>query len=200
MLISIEGIDGSGKSTLIRRLRNRLEIERPEADVIMTREPWHRALEIEIRKQFEGRSEVKAPPDYMAVLFSADRALHCLDLIEPKLQDDKSILLTDRYKLSTYVYQVAFGATKNICWDLCRIFPDPNLTILLDADPEKLSDRIEARDAMENIEQQKVIRGLYMDTVESFTDDFLVVDALASTDEVLERSLAKIMEKLSYAQ
>ncbi len=131
-LITIEGIDGAGKSTQVERLAAALRGDGHR--VIATREPGATALGRELRRLVLGR-ELALAPDAELLLFLADRAEHVATVIAPALRDG-AIVLCDRFSDSTLAYQ-GYGREA----DLARIkrWNDessagivPDLTVLLD--------------------------------------------------------------------
>jgi dTMP kinase len=131
-LITVEGIDGAGKSTQVERLATALRADGHR--VVATREPGATALGRELRRLVLGR-ELALAPDAELLLFLADRAEHVATVIAPALRDG-SIVLCDRFSDSTLAYQ-GYGREA----DLARIkrWNDessagivPDLTVLLD--------------------------------------------------------------------
>ncbi len=100
--LTIEGLDGSGKTSQARLLATQLAAE--GYNVKLTREPTHDgAIGALLRTILRG--EVRAPPpDAMALLFVADRIDHCQREVKPWL-DAGHVVICDRYDLSTLVYQ-----------------------------------------------------------------------------------------------
>lgn len=96
MLITIEGIDGSGKSTLIARLRELLA----DLDPLLTREPGATWVGDAVRRAVAERMD----PITEALLFCADHAAHIDTLIRPAL-DAGRLVISDRYSDSRFAYQ-----------------------------------------------------------------------------------------------
>lgn len=103
-LIAFEGIDGTGKSTQIKMLADRLTAE--GLSVLSTREPTDGTFGKKIRELFVSREKVS--PDEELALFMDDRREHVTSVIEPALAKGM-IVLTDRYYFSTAAYQGAEG-------------------------------------------------------------------------------------------
>ena len=132
MLITIEGIDGAGKSTQVERLAAALRADGHR--VVATREPGATALGRELRRLVLGR-ELGLAPDAELLLFLADRAEHVATVIAPALREG-AIVVCDRFSDSTLAYQ---GHGRRA--DLARVrrWNDessagivPDLTLLLD--------------------------------------------------------------------
>ena len=96
MLITIEGIDGSGKSTLVARLQRLLD----DLDPILTREPGSTWVGESVRRAIAERMD----PITEALLFCADHAAHTDTLIRPALDAGK-LIISDRYSDSRFAYQ-----------------------------------------------------------------------------------------------
>src|SRR5690606_2332713 len=99
--ISLEGIDGSGKSTLIHLLARWLQAR--GRSVVITREPGGTALGARLRKLLL-EDELAVTPLAEALLMAADRAQHVAEVIRPALAAGK-VVITDRYVDSSLAYQ-----------------------------------------------------------------------------------------------
>ena len=131
-LITIEGIDGAGKSTQVERLAAVLRADGHR--VVTTREPGATALGRELRRLVLGR-ELALAPDAELLLFLADRAEHVATVIAPALRDG-AIVLCDRFSDSTLAYQ-GYGRQADVArvrrWnDESSAGVVPDLTLLLD--------------------------------------------------------------------
>jgi dTMP kinase len=109
LFITFEGPDGSGKSTLIKKLENTLFQDFKDLEVVFTREPGGTNNQIaeDIRNLLLNKMDYKIDYHAEALLFSASRAQHVKDFIQPSLEANK-IVLCDRYVDSSIVYQ-GFG-------------------------------------------------------------------------------------------
>jgi dTMP kinase len=134
--ITFEGLDGTGKSTQLRKLAASLRLGGYE--VVETREPGGTATGEKIRRVLlDSKTEALSPLAEMALMFGS-RAQHIAAVIQPAL-DNGQIVLCDRFTDSTEAYQ-GYGrklGSENVlklhrilCGDL-----QPDLTILLDSDP-----------------------------------------------------------------
>lgn len=133
--ITLEGGEGSGKSTLISQLVKYLSDSGYQ--VISTREPGGSQLGNEIRHLLLNKL-TRIVPKAELLLFLASRAQHIEELIKPALATGK-IVLCDRFNDSTIAYQGAArgfdGELKQLCDFTCGSI-QPNLTLFLDVDPE----------------------------------------------------------------
>ena len=126
-LITLEGIDGAGKTTLIHWLADRLESI--GIFPIVTREPWETPWGRRLRRSFAGPERLS--PEEEARLFLEDRAAHARSLIAPALQRGLHVLC-DRYYHSTMAYQGARGLDpERIRKENERVAPRPDLVLLL---------------------------------------------------------------------
>ncbi len=159
-LVVIEGIDGAGKSTLVRHFAEHCRAH--GLGCVTSGEPtrglWGQKLR---RSMTEGRLTLAEELD----LFLKDRAEHVQTLIQPALQRGDVVVL-DRYYLSTAAYQGARGADP--AWILAeneRFAPLPDLVLLLDFDPAAGLDRIRARgdapNTFEELEQLHEVRRIF---------------------------------------
>ncbi len=155
-LVVVEGIDGAGKSTVVRALAEHCA-QRGLASVTgsePTRGPWGMKLR---RSMTEGRLTL----DEELALFLKDRAEHVEQIIRPSLAAGKVVLL-DRYYLSTAAYQGARGADPTAILEMNERFaPRPDLVLLLDFDPHGGLARIRARgDAPNTFEEAGQLRAV----------------------------------------
>jgi dTMP kinase len=143
----MEGVEGSGKSTQIQRLAARFDRCGIRAEV--TKEPGGTPLCRELRALLlepHGSGETWAPLAEL-LLFYADRAQHLARCVEPALADGKVVLL-DRFDDSTRAYQGAQGIPDAQLDPLRRLVlgaRKPDLTVVLDLDPEVSLRRVAAR-------------------------------------------------------
>ncbi|NKX44423.1 dTMP kinase [Roseicyclus persicicus] len=136
LFLSLEGIDGSGKSTQARRLADWLRAQ--GRDPVLTREPGGAPGAEEIRRLLVEGDPDRWSPETEILLFTAARRDHLERTIHPALATGRDVV-TDRFADSTRVYQ---GATRG---DLRALVDDiharvigiePDLTLVLDMDPE----------------------------------------------------------------
>jgi dTMP kinase len=137
MFITLEGIEGSGKTTQMQQLSTIFE-NRGHA-CVLTREPGGTTLGEKIRAILLDPASTGLVPTAELLLYMADRAQHINSLIKPSLAEGK-IILCDRYFDATVVYQgFARGLDTGVICDLHRlIFDDlkPDITFLLDLAPQ----------------------------------------------------------------
>ena len=176
IFITFEGIDGSGKSTQVKYLANRLMTLGRE--VVLTREPGGSTGAEEIRSLvLEGAPE-RWSAETEILLFTAARRDHMEKLILPALEDGK-IVICDRFADSTRMYQGLtrgdLRSTVDSLTDL-MIKRQPDLTILIDMDPELGHRRAKARNTKEErfedfgVDLQRRMRAGFLQLAEEFPD------------------------------
>jgi dTMP kinase len=187
-LVVVEGIDGAGKSTIVRRLADYCR-DRGLPSVTSgepTRGPWGMKLR---QSMVGGRLSL----DEELSLFLRDRAEHVENLVGPSLAAGKVVIL-DRYYLSTAAYQGARGASPaQIIEANERFAPKPDLVLLLDFDPEGGLARVHARgdapNTFEQLDQLRVVRGIFLGLQRPFIRR---IDAGRSADEVWQACRAEM--------
>ena len=137
MFITLEGIEGSGKTTQMQQLST--FFEKRGHVCVLTREPGGTALGEKIRAILLDPASTELVPTAELLLYMADRAQHINSLIKPSLAEGK-VILCDRYFDATVVYQgFARGLDTGFICDLHRFtFDDlkPDITFLLDLAPQ----------------------------------------------------------------
>lgn len=188
--ISFEGIDGSGKSTQIKLLADHLRSQ--GHDVVLTREPGGS----------EGAEEIRAlvlqgDPDRWSahteiLLFTAARRDHLERTIMPALNAGK-IVLCDRFADSTRMYQgLSRGDLRSIVDDLHKLMigVEPDITVLIDMDPQDGLNRAKARQGIEERFEdfgeglQKAMRAGFLKLAAEYSNRFHVINGTQSIDAV----------------
>lgn len=150
MFISLEGIDGSGKSTQSRWLADHLRQSGHE--VVLTREPGGAPGAEEIRRLLVEGAGDRWSPETEILLFTAARRDHLERTIRPAL-DRGAVVISDRFADSTRVYQGAARADLRATVDRLHalmIGVDPDLTLVIDVDPQLALARGAARGGVED--------------------------------------------------
>ncbi|WP_241897197.1 dTMP kinase, partial [Brevibacterium epidermidis] len=198
--IAIEGGDGSGKSTQIKRIAAALADDGYHVE--STREPGGTELGTKIRSVLFDSDPPS--PRTEALLFAADRAHHVASLVDPSL-DAGNIVITDRYIDSTIAYQSAGRSfdEKTILalsrWATQGLVP--NLTIVLDIEPEVAAERMGKRGDSNYLDQENQqfhqrVRQTYLSRAHKELDRYVVLDASVDADELTEQILAAIRARL----
>ena len=198
--IAIEGGDGSGKTTQIKRISAALADDGYHVE--STREPGGTELGTKIRSVLFDSDPPS--PRTEALLFAADRAHHVASLVDPSL-DAGNIVITDRYIDSTIAYQSAGRSfdEKTILalsrWATQGLVP--NLTIVLDIEPEVAAERMGKRGDSNYLDQENQqfhqrVRQTYLSRAHKELDRYVVLDASVDADELTEQILAAIRARL----
>ncbi len=198
MFISIDGPDGSGKSTVARRLCEVI-CERDGSDAALyTCEPTDSTLGVEIRRILKAGDENEKAR--LRELFLEDRRLHIEEFILPHSQSGK-VVVCDRYKYSTVCYQHLQGHPIEELVVEGKGFMSPDLAFILCTDDIKtLVGRIASRGAQRDFfETEALIRRsayIYMQMPGYFPDENIV---LLDSREPVDRTIEIILEMISYA-
>ena len=185
MFIAFEGLDGSGSSTQSRLLAEKLEANGHA--VILTKEPTNDSpIGKLIREVLQHKWECS--PEGLQLLFSADRAEHLKNKIEPGLNNGQ-IVITDRYFFST----IAYGslAVNDMEWlkALSKHFRVPDITFLFKLDPDECMKRIAGRgNEVELFEKSEKLEKIWK-TYEKLSEEypnFYIIDANKSIEEISE--------------
>ncbi|GFE65347.1 dTMP kinase [Litoreibacter roseus] len=188
--LTFEGIDGSGKSTQARLLAGHLQATGHE--VILTREPGGSPGAEEIRRLLVEGDPGRWSAETEILLFTAARRDHLERTIEPALEAGKTVIC-DRFADSTRIYQgVARGDLRGIVDTLHRqmIQKEPDLTIVIDMDPDSALERGLARGSGEDrFEEfgatfQHSLRRGFLDLAKDFPNRCIVVDGNNGAQDV----------------
>lgn len=204
MFITIEGPEGSGKSTVIKEVVKRLEAEGYQ--IVMTREPGGTPISEEIRnvildvknKEMDARTE--------ALLYAASRRQHLVEKIWPAERKGK-IVISDRFLDSSLAYQgVARGLGVDEILKVNEYATEgcfPNLTLLFDVEPEIGLNRIASNKGREvnRLDLEKLsfhhkVRDAFLSLAKRFTDRFAIIDASKPLNEVIETTYKVVKNKL----
>lgn len=191
MFISLEGIDGSGKSTQARLL-----VEALGTDTVAIREPGGTEAAERIRELLADPS-VELEPLAELMLFLAARAEVTERVIRPALEGGRHIV-ADRFSDSSVAYQgAARGLGVGEVIGLCETATDglwPDLTLLLRLEPEAGLARAEGEDRFEQegLFLQQAVATAYEEIAIIASDRVTVIDANGSVEEVHERVMEAV--------
>lgn len=179
VFISVEGIDGSGKTTQARYLVEALKNH--GYDAVYTTEPSKGYIGKILRNNIL-QGDKRVPAIVETVLFAADRVDHAVNEIEPLLKAGKTVVC-DRYIHSSISYQGAAGLELDWIREINSQVVKPDLAIYVDVPPEVVIDRIKRKKSvMETLHTQKKVRKVYLQLVEQKL--LTMVDGNAAVDEV----------------
>ena len=191
MFISLEGVDGSGKSTQAKLL-----VEALGAETVAIREPGGTDAAERIRELLADGA-VALDPLAELLLFLAARADLTERVIRPALEAGRDVV-SDRFSDSSVAYQgAARGLGVGEVISLCDTATDglwPDLTVLLRLDPELGLGRADGEDRFEaeGLELQREVATAYEEIAIIASDRFVVVDAAGSVEEVHARIMDAI--------
>lgn len=204
MFITIEGPEGSGKSSVTKKVAERLEKE--GYDIVFTREPGGTDISEQIRNIILDKNNTKMDPMTEAMLYAASRRQHLVEKVWP-LSNEGKIVISDRYLDSSLAYQ---GGARGLGIDnILQLnsfategsFPD--LTLLFDIDPRIGLKRIAAnanrevnRLDLEKIEFHDSVRKTFLSLANRFKDRYVIIDASKPFDEVVEDTYIAIKNRL----
>lgn len=201
--ITLEGGEGAGKSTQIQVIKDYL-LSRGN-DVVVTREPGGTPEGQEIRNLLVSGDKDKWSPLSETLLILADRAAHLERVIRPALAEGKYVVC-DRFFDSTKAYQgVAGGLGLDVIHNLQQPVLGttlPDVTFLLDIDPEKGLRRAQERGGELRFESKtlayhRTLRNAFLDFAAQEPDRIFVIDADRDVEAVSDDILAVLDERLN---
>jgi dTMP kinase len=197
--IVVEGIDGSGKSTMAARVAD--DLHRRGRKALRTREPGGTPLGEKIRELLLDAKNSEMVPYAELFLFMASRAQLVDQVVRPAL-DQGTDVVCDRYYYSTAAYQGAAGkigiATVITVAEKIATFQKPDLVLLLDLDPALARSRDGIRnDRVENkgLEYQKKVRAGFLKLAKRDRKRIKVIDA-ARPPEVVLADVLKAVDRV----
>lgn len=204
MFITIEGPEGSGKSTVANIIVRRLE--QLGYDVVHTREPGGTPIAESIRNVILDKNNTNLDARAEALLYAASRRQHLVEKVWPALKEGK-IVICDRYLDSSLAYQ---GGARGLGVDnILNInmfategtFPD--VTLLFDITPEEGLKRIAAnanrevnRLDLEKIDFHHKVRQTFLELADKYKDRYIIIDASKPLENVVEQAWELIKKKL----
>ena len=199
LFITVEGVEGAGKSTNVRVIEEFLS--EWKLDYILTREPGGTLIAEEIRELLLKHHEEKMDATTELLLIFAARAQHLSTKIRQTLAEGTWVLC-DRFTDATYAYQGAGrGLDVKLISQLERLVQDnlrPDLTVIFDLDPSVGLGRARQRGQLDRIESQKLeffqrVREGYQNIASHEGDRCLLIDA-SQTRETVRQSLRTALE------
>jgi dTMP kinase len=200
--ITLEGGEGAGKSTQIQVVKDYLEAR--GIDVIVTRKPGGTPVGQEIRNLLVSGDKDKWSPLSETLLILADRAAHLERVIRPALADGKYVVC-DRFFDSTRAYQgIAGGLGLEVIHNLQQpvlVTTLPDVTLLLDIDPEKGLSRAQERGGDLRFESKtlayhQTLRQAFLDFAKQEPERMVVIDADRDIEAVSTDIITVLGERL----
>ena len=204
MFITLEGPEGSGKTTAVKEAVEKLQAMGYQ--IVQTREPGGTPISEQIRNVILDKANTAMDPRTEALLYAASRRQHLVEKVWPAVKEGK-IVICDRYLDSSLAYQggarglgvenilnVNLFATENT-W--------PDLTLLFDIDPQvglariaSNADREVNRLDLEKLDFHNKVRATFLELAKRYPDRFVIIDASQSREKVASDTLAAILARL----
>lgn len=205
MFVTIEGPEGSGKSSVTKEVVKLLE--KDGEIVILTREPGGTPIAEEIRNVILDKKNTAMDSVTEALLYAASRRQHLVEKVWPESKAGK-IVISDRFLDSSLAYQ---GGARGLGIDHVLALNQfategylPELTLLFDLDPRIGLARIAANNNrevnrldLEKIEFHDSVRKTFLDLAKRFGDRYVVLDASKPFDEVVQDAYHAIKDRLA---
>ncbi len=204
LFVTFEGGEGSGKSTVLKKINAMLLEEGYET--VLSREPGGTPISEEIRNVILDRKNTNMDPRTEALLYAASRRQHLVEKIWPALKEGK-IVLCDRFLDSSLAYQ---GGARGLGIDEILKVNEyategtmPDLTILFDIEPEKGLARIAANQGrevnrldLEKISFHEGVRATFASLAQRFPNRYVVIDASQPLEDVVSSAYQAIKSRL----
>jgi len=198
IFITLEGPDGSGKSTVVEELSRYLK--NSNIDYIFTREPGGTRIGEDIRDIILDNKNTNMSPRTEALLYAASRSQHVHEKIKPALQAGK-VVLCERFVLSSLVYQ---GIGRGLGVVDVKAINDfgiegvkPDLTLFFDIDPSvSLNRKMVGQDVdrleMEGIGFHREVYNGYLELINKYPENVVLIDASRSKEEVFKQVKSEV--------
>lgn|SRR3989338_5579875 len=198
LFIVVDGIDGSGKTEIVKMLHNYLSSAYKKYRLLATREPTDGFYGKKIRQMLREEKEPKSSGKKMTELFLKDRQEHLKNEIEPFLKKSASIVLCDRYYYSTIAFQAAQGISINELIAKNKPFRKPEIAFILDVEPEIALERIVYRqkEKFEHLEFMRKIRANFLKMPKLIKDNIKIINAskpLKNVFEIVKKEVDKLI-------
>ena len=204
MFITLEGPEGSGKTTAVEAAVKALEEKGYQ--IVRTREPGGTPIAEQIRNVILDKANTNMDSRTEALLYAASRRQHLVEKVWPALKEGK-IVICDRYLDSSLAYQ---GGARGLGVDNIlnvNLFATentyPDLTLLFDIKPEEGLKRISANASrevnrldLEKLEFHHKVRDTFLALAKRYPERYVIIDASKSREEVAKQTLEAILSRL----
>ena len=204
MFITLEGPEGSGKTTAVEQAVKKLE--EMGYQIVRTREPGGTEISEQIRNVILDKANTAMDPRTEALLYAASRRQHLVQKVWPALKEGK-IVICDRYLDSSLAYQ---GGARGLGVDNIlniNMFATegtwPDLTLLFDLDPQVGLNRINSnadrevnRLDLEKLDFHNKVRNTFLELAEKYPERYVVIDAGKTREEVAKATVEAILSRL----
>ena len=204
MFITLEGPEGSGKTTAVDYAVSKLE--EMGYKIVRTREPGGTPIAEQIRNVILDKANTAMDERTEALLYAASRRQHLVEKVWPALKEGK-IVICDRYLDSSLAYQ---GGARGLgVENILNVnsfategtFPD--LTLLFDIDPQIGLARIAAnanrevnRLDLEKLDFHNKVRNTFLELAKRYPERFVIIDASKSREEVADATLKAMLSRI----
>ena len=201
IFIVVDGLDGSGKSEILKMLHNYLFSKHKKYRLLTTREPTNGRYGKKIREMLRKEKDPGSSSKILIELFVKDRQEHLKSTIEPFLKNSNNhelnIVLCDRYYYSTIAFQGAQGLDIKELIAKNKSFRKPDIAFILDVEPSLALKRIEYRkkEKFEQLEFMKKIRQNFLKLPRLLNDNIKIIDSSKKLKSVFE-DIRKEMDKI----
>lgn len=198
--VSLDGVDGCGKSTQIGLLKQWLESQ--GNSVLLVRDPGGTKLGEALRDILLHRKEIPLASTAEMLLYMASRAQLVSECIEPALAEGR-VVISDRYLLANVVYQSCAGVATESIWQVGRIATGdrmPDLTFVLDLDPEIAYQRMKGEhDRLESrgLEYMNRVRTGFLAQSQRLGDRVKLIDATQSIEAIHQQIIGELKNHLA---
>lgn len=204
MFITLEGPEGSGKTTAVDYAVSKLE--EMGYKIVRTREPGGTPISEQIRNVILDKANTAMDERTEALLYAASRRQHLVEKVWPALKEGK-IVICDRYLDSSLAYQGgARGLGVENILNVNNFATEgtfPDLTLLFDIDPKIGLARIAAnanrevnRLDLEKIDFHNKVRNTFLELAKRYPERFIVIDASKSREEVADATLKAMLSRI----
>ena len=191
MLVNLEGIDGCGKSTQSKLLKEKLEEEGEK--VIILKEPTKKPHGQKLWDMLRGKR--KATNEEILELFVLDRKQHVEEKIQPAL-DDGTVVLMDRYYYSSMAYQVAGGIDMKVIREKHSFAPKPDLVLIFDLPVTVALERVRGHSEADEFEKEEHLEKVRKAYLNLESDPLVEIVDSARTPESIFKDVWKLVSEV----